>query len=63
MTDTIKNDAHSASDIHGPPSARHKIRRFDAKDLFGSEPEVEIEFKAQVYRLRITRQDKLILTK
>jgi hemin uptake protein HemP len=31
--------------------------------LFGSRTEVLIDHRGEIYRLRITRQDKLILTK
>jgi hemin uptake protein HemP len=37
--------------------------RFDSRELFKSRQEVLIEHAGQVYRLRITRQNKLILTK
>lgn len=38
-------------------------RRIRSEDLFGSGREIEIEHRGEVYRLRITRQEKLILTK
>ncbi len=38
-------------------------RRLDSEALFGGSREVTIEHKGQVYRLRITRYDRLILTK
>ena len=34
-----------------------------AKDLFGEDREVRIEFRGEHYSLRVTRNDKLILTK
>ncbi len=37
--------------------------RFDSQALFAGHREVLIEHAGHVYRLRITRQDKLILTK
>lgn len=37
--------------------------RYSSAQLFGAEVEVEIEHRAQVYRLRRTAMGKLILTK
>ncbi len=36
---------------------------YDSRELFHGAREVIIEHAGQAYRLRITRQDKLILTK
>lgn len=38
-------------------------KRFTSGDLFGDAQEILIEHAGQEYRLRITRQGKLILTK
>ena len=38
-------------------------RPVDAQELFRGAREIEIAFRGDVYRLRITRNDKLILTK
>lgn len=38
-------------------------KRLTSNDLFGSAQEILIEHAGQEYRLRITRQGKLILTK
>lgn len=51
-----------------PPSGRSPLnetvgRRFDSRDLFHGQQEILIEHAGHAYRLRITRQDKLILTK
>lgn len=52
---------------HAPPQRRTPgaptQRRWDSKELFGSEHEIEIEHGAAVYRLRLTSLGKLILTK
>jgi hemin uptake protein HemP len=37
--------------------------RLDSRDLFGAAREIMIEHGGDVYRLRITAQNKLILTK
>ncbi|MCG3200573.1 MAG: hypothetical protein NFCOHLIN_00429 [Gammaproteobacteria bacterium] len=34
-----------------------------SEDLFGKAREVQLEHRGEIYRLRITRQEKLILTK
>lgn len=38
-------------------------RQLDSRSLFGTARELLIEHKGQCYRLRLTRADKLILTK
>lgn len=38
-------------------------RRIQIKDLMGSESEILLVHQGQIYRLRITRSGKLILTK
>ena len=43
-----------------PPSA---TRRMDSRHLLGGGHELVIEHAGQEYRLRLTRNDKLILTK
>lgn len=37
--------------------------RYDSRDLFRGRQEILIDHADHTYRLRITRQDKLILTK
>lgn len=48
-----------------PPDDRQTSarKRVESADLFGGESEVVILHNGEQYRLRITRQDKLILTK
>ena len=38
-------------------------RPIEARELFRGQREISIAFRGDVYRLRITRNDKLILTK
>ncbi len=38
-------------------------RRYDTRELFGPDAEIEIIHQHGVYRLKITRQGKLILNK
>jgi hemin uptake protein HemP len=60
--------------LQGPPQAgeataastalaRHARSRWPSSLLFGENREIEIEHGSAVYRLRITAQGKLILTK
>jgi len=42
---------------------RTGIRRLDSSDLFAGATEIEIAHESAVYRLKITRQGKLILNK
>lgn len=41
----------------------HGVTIIDARTLFGSAREVGIEHEGAIYRLKITRQGKLILNK
>ena len=52
--------ASSPSRVDGIAGA---IRRYDTGDLFGPDVEIEIAHQQSVYRLKITRQGKLILNK
>jgi len=45
------------------PTGRADIPRIHARDLFGAGPELLIEHADCIYRLRITRNNRLILTK
>ena len=47
----------------GEASPRQPQGRYDTVALFGGRQEILIQHGDQVYRLRITRQGKLILTK
>ena len=38
-------------------------RRYDSRDLFGADAEIEIVHQHGLYRLKITKQGKLILNK
>jgi len=44
-------------------SKEQQVRQLHSQDLFKHHKEVVIEHAGQDYRLRITRQNKLILTK
>jgi len=44
-------------------TAEKSNRKLNTSDLFVGETEIAIEHKGEEYRLRITSNDKLILTK
>lgn len=46
-----------------PPPKQTVEKIYDSRDLFQGRQEILIEHAGHAYRLRITRQDKLILTK
>jgi hemin uptake protein HemP len=46
-----------------PPGTAQMRRPLDSKTLLGNRDEVEIAHQGEIYRLRRTRQGKLILTK
>jgi hemin uptake protein HemP len=54
MADTV----HTGSDTPMVP-----VLRIRSEELFGARREVQIEHRGETYRLRVTRQGKLILTK
>jgi len=50
--------------LAGRRSSKESVeRRYDSQALFCGRQEILIEHAGHAYRLRITRQDKLILTK
>lgn len=49
--------------VHSSHYAEAPRKRLASNDLFGDAREILIEHAGQEYRLRITRQGKLILTK
>ncbi|HWP94248.1 MAG TPA: hemin uptake protein HemP [Gammaproteobacteria bacterium] len=59
------SNAPLASQAPSParPDAPAPVRRIDSVTLFGGNDLVLIRHRGQEYRLRITRQGKLILTK
>ena len=47
----------------GPGAGSGAVRRVDSTTLLGRQREVVIVHRGQEYRLRVTKSDKLILTK
>jgi len=50
-------------DATAQPVSSLEHRRFSSGELFGAQEEIVIEHNSEEYRLRITKNDKLILTK
>ncbi|PXA99007.1 hemin uptake protein HemP [Nostoc sp. 3335mG] len=46
-----------------PRLAVDPVKIVKSEELFSGRSEIQIEHQGMVYRLRVTRQDKLILTK
>ena len=61
--DDRRQRAAPASVAGSPRDEGHPTRSFDTADLFGTDTEIEITHQQAVYRLKITRQGKLILNK
>jgi hemin uptake protein HemP len=49
--------------VPAPASPAGPLRTFDSTELFDGQKEVQIRHKGALYRLKITRQGKLILNK
>lgn len=52
-----------AANVRPPPPDGSSKRRLSSDELFRGGHEVEIEHQGEIYRLRVTRAGKLILTK
>ena len=47
----------------GNESKKKSIKLYNSPELFGSKNEIMICHKGEIYRVRITRNDKLIMNK
>ena len=56
-------EKHAETCAPKPPARTEAIPCYPSRELFCGRREVCIEHAGQTYRLRITRQNKLILTK
>ena len=68
MAATSGDDIGEAGGLSGNPSAATKTlimhgNRIDSRELFANEREIIITHGEDSYRLRLTSQNKLILTK
>ncbi len=58
------NDKTTSLSAEGQSPPKQTVgKSYDSRDLFRGRQEILIEHAGHAYRLRITRQDKLILTK
>lgn len=53
----------AAADVAETRSVVLTANRIDSRDLFGTTREITIGHAGEVYRLRLTAQNKLLLTK
>lgn len=64
MSDVQVHVTPEGSTTESPLGQAHEpVRSIDSQTLFDGSKELLIAHKGDAYRLRITRQDKLILTK
>ncbi|HZR35621.1 MAG TPA: hemin uptake protein HemP [Nevskia sp.] len=61
MTQLPPHPPDPRADRHPPPAGA--ARRLDSRALLGEERELLIDHHGELYRLRLTRAGKLILTK
>ena len=61
--DTERAGTHAATTASAIRSLTVSGNRIDSRELFSSEREIIIAHGAEAYRLRLTSQNKLILTK
>ncbi len=59
----VEDNPQSGGGRQAPPRSEEDIPFILAADLFGSSSEILIQHNDKQYRLRITRNGKLILTK
>jgi len=59
----MRNNHRPSTASHSPTATMSGTDRLNSQALFQGQREICIEHADQVYRLRITRQGKLILTK
>ncbi|BDA85694.1 hypothetical protein Sa4125_32360 [Aureimonas sp. SA4125] len=63
MSDPIDRSPLKDLDAIGEPSQHYPLRLFQASELLGDQREVGLVHDGALYRLRLTRSGKLILTK
>lgn len=59
----VSNDNNPVRPSEPPTLAGRAQRIIESRDLFGSENEILISHDGAIYRMKITRQGKLILNK
>jgi len=60
---TRQSVSAGSNTLYPPPAAQAAKQAYSTDQLFGSTNEIEIMHRGEIYQLRITRQEKLILTK
>ncbi|MFT5533929.1 MAG: hemin uptake protein HemP [Burkholderiaceae bacterium] len=60
MTDYRSDASPVAATL--PSSEERPLKRYQSKDLFRLNREIEIEHQGRIYRMRVTQLNKLILT-
>ncbi|MCC6917296.1 hemin uptake protein HemP [Nitrosomonas sp.] len=63
LTDISFHTVHESGNEQFLRSAPFPIKLFSSEDLFGNSNEVLIQHRGEQYHLRLTRNNKLILTK
>ncbi|MEO0909203.1 MAG: hemin uptake protein HemP [Pseudomonadota bacterium] len=63
MSSTTQNQTKSLPTERLQPTSSTSVPTFSSKQLFGGATEINIEHQDLLYKLRITKQDKLILNK
>lgn len=63
MTNERKDDEMDEAKTASPPKSGGEVRTFAARELLGARGMVRIEHEGEFYTLRITRNNRLILTK
>ncbi|MFT5590979.1 MAG: hemin uptake protein HemP [Bradyrhizobium sp.] len=58
---TLRSDGSSAA-VPLAHSEERPLKRYQSKDLFRLNREIEIEHQGRIYRMRVTQLNKLILT-
>ena len=60
MSDHRSDGSPAAATL--PPGEERPLKRYQSKDLFRLNREIEIEHQGRIYRMRVTQLNKLILT-
>jgi hemin uptake protein HemP len=63
MLDPVSHEPTRSEPTHAAPVASRSAQRIDSHRLLAGGRELVIDHAGQEYRLRLTRNDKLILTK
>jgi hemin uptake protein HemP len=59
---TLRSNGSSAALPLAHSEEERPLKRYQSKDLFRLNREIEIEHQGRIYRMRVTQLNKLILT-